>query len=279
MKVTSNKSIKAQPAAPLFQPQPLKWEEVDWRAIAQREEFQMLGLCNRHVQIDQTGRDWYGLPYLEDEVAAPLQGIPYVMPFRNWDEKELNKHLWELEFLGRGAYHAATERAYARYIAEQRPGARLWTVEQFFLRQVYLKVCLRILPTPRIARHYIKHWTEVEYAKAEQWEQEHPHQRKASPLEKFAQLDYIGRVAFALEGLIESCRQRLYFAKLEREHYTEQLTRFGMQTATSQARWAKVDQERETQRKQRLAAKRQNPEVVFAQAVDQLDMFGGEVAA
>jgi hypothetical protein len=269
----------AKPQIGLFEPKPLRWEDVDWQAVAEREEFQMLGLCNRHVQIDQTGRDWYGLPYLEDEVAAPLQGIPYVMPFRHYDEVELNTWLWELEFLGRGPYHATTEAAYARYVAEQKPGARLWTVEQFFLRKVYLKVCLRILPTPRIARHYIKHWTEADYAAAEQWEQNHPHQRKASPLEKFAQLDYIGRVTFALEGLIESCRQRLYFAKLEREHYTEQLTRFGMKTATSQAHWAKVDHQREQERKQRIKAKRENPTAVVAFSVEQLAMFGEEVAA
>lgn len=89
-------------AAPLFQPKPLRWEDVEWPAIMQRPDFQMLGLCNRHVEIDQTGRDWYGMPLLVDAQAAPVQGVPFVAEFTNRDEQELNDHLWKLEFLGRG---------------------------------------------------------------------------------------------------------------------------------------------------------------------------------
>jgi hypothetical protein len=141
-----------------------------------------------------------------------------------------------------------------------------------------MKVCVGILPKPRIAKYYIKYWTEADYQAADKREEDHPHQRRATPIEKFAQLDYVGRVIFALEGLIESCRQRLYFAQLEKEHRTEQLARFGMRTATSQAHWAKVDKEREQERKQRIKAKRENPEAVVAYSVEQLDMFGKEVA-
>lgn len=271
----AKQSKQHPPIAPLFQPKPLRWEDVNWRAISNRPGFQMIGLCNRHVQIDQTGRDWYGMPYIVDEVAAPLQGIPYVKPFRTQDEVELNEHLWQLHFLSQGPHALAIEKAYSKYVQKQtaQPGARIHTIEAFFQRMVFLKVTVGILPKPRIAKFYIKHWTDEDYRVADKWEEEHPHQRKASPTELFAQLDYVGRVIFALEGLIESCRQRIIFAQLEREHETEQLTNMGMKTAISQAHWAKVDQQRDKQFKERVAARRQNPEITFTTAVEQLDMF------
>lgn len=163
------------------------------------------------------------------------------------------------------------------------------SIEEFFLQKVQQQVASGYLPSPDIARFYIKHLTleqlqaldEQDRLRDEQAYQEpEPGEarplmpgRTATPTELFGQLDYVGRVLFALEGLIESCRQRIYFARLEREHRTEQLLTMGMRTADSQAHWAKVDAQRDEQRKQRILLRRKNPEAVQPVEAVQQSLF------
>lgn len=254
----------------------LRFEDVNWPAIFEQEDFRMMGLCNRHVVIDNTGRDWYGLPLTVDAEAYPKQGSPYCLPFTRYDEKRLNQLLWQLETLRQREFAQTARLAYRWYLQDceptaERPRREPLTREQYFIQRVVRDVQAKVLSSPRMARYYLIPETEAQYT-AREAAAEAKGERYASNLERFAQLDFIGRVIFTLEGQVRHQRQEIYFARLLAQAEARlQLERVDARRESRQ-RWYAVDQQREAQRLERLAQRRAGLEPELPQPV-QTDLF------
>ena len=230
----------------------LRFEEVNWPLVFEQEEFKLLGLCNRHVVIDNTGRDWYGLPLLVDAVAYPAQGSPYCLPFERADEKQLNELLWQLHTLRQGERAVSERLAYRWYLADCEPTATQprrdpLTREQYFLQRVVRYVQAGVHPSPRLARYYLVHETPAQY-EAREAEAERQGGRYATNLERFAQLDFVGRVILCVEGQIRCQRQEIYFTRLLAQAEARQQLAQTETRRESRQRWYAIDQEREAQR-------------------------------
>lgn len=240
-------------------PPALRFEDVNWPAIFEQEDFRMMGLCNRHVQIDNTGRDWYGLPLLVDAEAYPKQGSPYCLPFTRWDEKNLNHLLWQLHYLNLGHYAPTERAAYRWYLTDCETAKPLPLVplsaEQYFLRRVIWRVRAQVYPSPRSARYYLVYQTPEELTRLDA-EAEARHCRYSSNLERFGRLDFLGKIIFALEGLVRSQRQAIYFEKLLAQAEAKQQLVKAERRRESNQHWYSIDQQRETDRLQRLARRR-----------------------
>jgi hypothetical protein len=236
----------------------LKFEDVKWPLVFEQEDFKTMGLCNRHVQIDNSGRDWYGMPLIVDEQAAPVQGPPYVMKFTEWGEKTLNELLWQYEYVRKGEYATAEVLSYRWYLeacAVATPARVPLSREQYFYQRVIRHIRAGVLPSPRIARYYIVHETSEQYA-ARDAAAEAKGERYATNLERFAQLDFFGRVLFTLQGLIRSQRQELYFKRLlASAENREKLAKVERQRE-SQLHWLPIDRQREEERLATLRARR-----------------------
>lgn len=266
MKKHPTLGLTTKPAPPA-----LRFEDVNWPVIFEQDDFKMMGLCNRHVQIDNTGRDCYGLPLMVDAEAFPLQGSPYCLPFTNWHEKELNKLLWQLHVLREGEYSLTARLSYNWYLqdcepTEDRPRRDPLTREQYFLQRLVRHIKAKVLPSPRIARYYIVHETPQQY-EAREAAAEAKGERYATNLEKFARLDFVGRAIFALEGLVRSQRQELYFAKLLAAAESRQLAERAERRRESNLHFYPIEQQREATRLAHLRARREGqplplPEVV-----------------
>jgi hypothetical protein len=254
----------------------LRFEDVNWPVIFEQEEFRMMGLCNRHVTIDNTGRDCYGLPLIVDAEAYPAQGSPYCMPFTRYDEKQLNELLWQLHILRQGEYGTTERMAYRWYLDEceptaTRPRREPLTQQQYFLQRVVRYVQAKVYPSPRLARHYLVQETSAQY-EAREAAAEAQGGRYATNLERFAQLDFVGLVIFCLEGQIRHQRQEIYFARLlAQAEARQQLTQTEARRESRQ-RWYPIDQQREAQRLERLAQRRAGVQVETAEPV-QFDLF------
>jgi hypothetical protein len=252
--------------------EPLAEASIDWLKIHEHDDFKMIGLCNRHVQIDNTGRDWYGMPLLVDALAAPVQGIPYVSAFETQAERELNDLLWQLEYLSRRGESPVERALYTNYCNHRQTGSEALSPEAWFERQVQQRIDAGIYPSVRLAAMFIQHESDEEYARKEK-EADDAGLRFSSNLEKFGGLDLVGQVIFGLEGLIKSVRQSIYYDKLNREHVSEQQRSRTIRQAHSQAHWKPIDEAREQQRLDRLRLRRTNPEALTPVEVIQSTLF------
>lgn len=255
----------------------LRFGDVNWPVIFEQEDFRMLGLCNRHVQIDNTGRDCYGLPLIVDAEAFPTQGSPYCLPFTRYDEKHLNELLWQLHTLRQGEYALSERLAYRWYLQEceptaTRPRREPLTQTQYFLQRVVRYVQAKVYPSPRIARHYLVMETPTQYTSREA-AAEAQGGRYATNLERFAQLDFVGLVLFCLEGQVRYQRQEIYFTRLlAQAEVRQQLTQTEARRESRQ-RWYPIDQQREVQRLERLAQRRTGVQVEETTEPIQFNLF------
>ena len=250
----------------------LKWEDVNWYRVFDNADFQMLGLCNRHVVIDKTGRDWYGMPYLEDNDCARVQGLPYVNRINDPTEKELNEYLWKLETLSQREHNRFEVMFYNSYAGKVKAGQGLLSPEQFFLQRVLRQIQAGTLPNPRLARLYVVRETveELNHRDAQAEGQGH---RYAPNYEKYQRLDFVGRILFVLEGIVRSCRQRLWFQKLQVQHQNRLSRDKAERRFDSQRHFGAIDSQREAARLKRVADRRAGLELPEPVAPMQINLF------
>lgn len=274
MKVARQSKLALKTPAPV---PALRFDDVNWPVVFEQEDFKMLGLCNRHVTIDDTGRDCYGLPLMVDAEAYPKQGSPYCLPFTRCDEKQLNDLLWQLHTLRQGEC-AMTERlAYKWYLDEceptaTRPRREPLTRQQYFLQRVVRYVQAKVYPSARSARHYLMHETPAQY-EARDAAAEAQGGRYVTNLERFAQLDWLGRVVFTLEGQVRHQRQEIYFGRLLAQAEARQQLAQTEARRESRQLWYPIDQQREAQRLERLAQRRAGVQLEPGAEPVQFDLF------
>ena len=260
--------MSLRPQLDMFAAKLTKFEEVNWLAVFEHADFQAIGLCQRHVQIDDTGRDWFGMPFLEDADCARVQGSPYVAELRG-REKQLNDLLWRQEVLAQREHSITARAKYHAYASQRQPGERAYTPAEFFERDVRDLVELGIYASPRLL------------AKLAMQEGEGlPDFDEAgnsipSPFEKFISLDFVTQVLLMLAYEIRWQRQNIYFDRLVAREQAELVRERQTRQAQSQAHWAQVDAERARQ----LEARRQAEGLVLREPAEQLDMFGKVVAS
>jgi hypothetical protein len=256
-----------RPQLNLFTPKLTKFEDVDWLTVFKQPDFLTLGLCQRHVQIDDTGRDWFGMPFIEDADCARVQGSPYVAKLGP-KEKELNKLLWNLEILAQ-RWDTPVSRANYRAHAESRqPGEKAYSEEAYFEMRLRQYVEAGAYPHPRIAAG-IARQEGIGYPDFDAEGNSIP-----SPFEKFISLDYVSQVICSLEYCVQWKRQDIYYDQLVATEQAEQIREHAARQARSQERWAAIDADRERLRQLALASQQPAPEWVPA---EQLDMFSQEV--
>lgn len=250
----------------------LKWEDVNWYRVFELPEFQMLGLCNRHVTIDNTGRDWYGMPFLEDDDCARVQGVPYVCRINDLSERELNQTLWKLETLSQREHNRFEQMFYAQYVSRRKPGEGILSAEQFFLLRTIRNVQAGNLPSPAHGRFYIVRETVDELNLRDARAEAEGH-RYAPNLEKYQQLGFVSRILFVLEGQVRACRQRIWFDKLQTRHQGQLIRDKAERQLDSQRTFGALDSQREAIRLQRLSDRRAGIELPEPVAPMQINLF------
>jgi hypothetical protein len=268
--------MSLRPQLGLFTPKLTKREDIDWLKVFEQADFKAIGLCQRHVQIDDTRRDWFGMPFLIDADCARVQGSPYVAELKG-DEKALNDYLWQYELLVQGS-ESVTQRMKYRWNADKRSvGQKAYTEEEYFEKCVEELVYAGVYPHPCIAGRVQAHLSDgspdFEYDANGEVIRSIP-----SPFEKWLCLHptFSSQVIASLEYIIQWKRQDIYYDRLVASEQAVQRREHEARQARSQQYWAGIDAEREQLRQRQLAGQQPAPEWVPA---PQLDMFGGEVAA
>jgi len=255
------KSVATPPLVPVFKPKELRFEDVDWLAAFQSEDFQFIGLCK-----DPDRKGCYGKPVIVDPVAAPLQGLPYVMELRTQPERELNDVLWQIHVLSQREHSFTARLTYQWAVKDtERPRTGITpeahfeeTVRRGFEAGVY----------PKWSLHAITAGCPVYYQPGggprNEFGDELPDE-----LTRFHHLDFVSKVIYGLEQHARWIRQIIYFEKAVAADLAQQRIEFERRLAG----WDKVDAQREQARLIRIKQKRANPEMTFTVEAPQLDMF------
>ncbi|MGI4884257.1 MAG: hypothetical protein ACRYFR_04790 [Janthinobacterium lividum] len=262
--------MSQRPQLGLFTPKLPKFEEVNWLVVFAQPDFRSIGLCQRHVQIDDTGRDWFGMPFLEDADAARVQGSPYVAKLSQPHETDLNRMLWQLETLSQREHSITARASYHAQASGREWGGQAYTPTEHL--ENYVKQCVEIgiYPSPTIAAGIARREGEGLPDFNEEGDS------VPSPFEKFIWLDYVSQVIRSLEYCIQWKRQTIYFEALVSRERSEQIRAEEARQARSQQHWARIDAERELLRLRALQVRRQAPERTESVVAEQLDMFGEE---
>ena len=250
----------------LFAAKLTKRDEMDWLRIFQQPDFLSIGLCQRHVQIDDTGRDWFGMPFLVDADCARVQGSPFVAKL-DTEEAYLNKLLWQLDTLSQRQDSLSARINYSNHLDRRQPGEVALTPTQCLEKQVRLYVECGIYPSPNIAAGIARREGEG----LPDFDEEG--NSIPSPFEKFIFLDYVSQVIISLEYCIQWKRQDIYFDAFTTRERSDLARAEGIRQAESQTYWARIDAEREQLRQR---GRQHEPVPVV---VEQLDMFPMEVVA
>jgi hypothetical protein len=259
-----------RPQLAIFQPKPhTKFEDIDWLSVFERTDFKAIGLCQRHVQIDDTGRDWFGMPFLVDAECARYQGSPYVAPFTTMNEKHLNELLWKVEFLSQREQTPYAKASYSQFIRDYKAGQRMLTAVEHFEQRLTMMAEAGVYPTVEDA---CKRVPKTPEGFIDEDANGYPIR---SEYEKFIQLDLAGKMIYALEHEIRWCRQSIYYDNLVAAEKADLLREAAERHAASQQYWAQQDAAR-LKLKQEYATKLldANPtQPLLLPAAPQLDMF------
>jgi hypothetical protein len=260
------KRIQPRPQLDMFQPKPLKMEDIDWVQVFRSPDFQRIGLCD-----DPERRSCYLKPVILDPERAPYQGLPYVMELKTQPERELNDLLWQIEVLSQREHSLTARIAYQWAIMDPNRSTDPITPEAHFEQRVrmyheaglYPKVWLAAIP---------------QRAPGEPEPEDEFGNPIADELSRFFSLDFVGQVIYGLEQHAQWIRQGIYYERAVAQHATEQRIEHERLRDKRAKHWGRIDKLREEARNTRLKLRQANPELVAApkpesEFENQMDLF------
>ena len=261
----TKKRLTPRPQLGLFTPKVLQFGDIDWPNVFTSDEFKMIGLCN-----DPDRRGCYGKPVIVDPVAAPMQGLPYVMELKSQTERELNSLLWQLELLVQRETSFTARLSYAWAVNDPERGREAITPEAHF--ETWVRRCD---DAGLFARVSIRSIPQRDPGEPDEDEFGRPIHDE---LTRFFNLDYVSKVIYGLEQHARWLRQSIYYDRAVARDAAEQRANHERTLDRSQKHWANIDEIRESARLRRLAMRRAAPELVpstepESEFANQLDMF------